>query len=139
MRYSIFIVPILLLSVMQSCGQIGNHQHKTIDQMEYREITHPTVRAAVTAWQQGDVKLWLSFFKVNPVLLDDGHSRDFKKFSSEAIGHEYFRSIDKVENKGLDIYGQFHSDNWGDFKTYFKFHLNEEGKIFKLEIGQANY
>jgi len=49
-------------------------------------------------------------------------------FSEEAIGNERFTSIDKVENNGLDVYGHFHSSQWGDFKTYFKFHLTGDGK-----------
>jgi len=39
----------------------------------------------------------------------------------------------------LSAYGQFHSDSWGDFKTYFKFHIDSEGQIYQLEIGQTNY
>lgn len=72
-------------------------------------------------------------------LYDDGNKRDFTKFSKDALGHEYFTNIDKVENNGLDIYGRFHSDKWGDFKTLFRFSINEEKKINRLDIGQANY
>lgn len=107
--------------------------------MEYETLSDKTVRSAIEAWQSGDAKAWLSFFTTDAKLLDDGHPRDFKKFSTEAIGHERFMSIDKVENNGRDIYGKFHSDTWGDFKTYFKFHLNEDGKFNQLEIGQAKY
>ncbi len=79
------------------------------------------------------------FFTADAKLFDDGNVRNLKKFSTEAIGHERFLSIDKVEDNGLSIYGHFHSDTWGDFKTYFKFHVNTNGKIDKLEIGQADY
>jgi hypothetical protein len=102
------------------------------------KITHPTVKAAMEAWQGKDLAKWLSFFTADAKLLDDGNPRDFKKFSAE-IGKERFTSINKVENGGLDIYGNFHSDQWGDFKTYFKFHLNAEGKFDRLDIGQANF
>jgi hypothetical protein len=129
----------LLLSSSQACMQVGNHTHKTIDQMEFNKISNPKVQAAIEAWQKGDAELWRSQFTADAQLLDDGHPRDFKKFSTEAIGRERFTSIDKVENNGLDIYGKFHSDTWGDFKTYFKFRLNEEGKFQRLEIGQAHY
>lgn len=71
-------------------------------------------------------------------LLDDGKPRDFQKFSTETIGSEHFTGIDKVENEGRDVYGPFHSDTWGDFKTFFKFHINEEGKVDRLEISQAD-
>lgn len=138
-NYFKYILPVLLLCSLQACGQIGNHNHQIIEQMEYEKIQNPKVQAAIEAWQQGDRKLWLSFFTTDANLLDDGHPRDFKKFSSEAIGHERFTSIDKVENNGLDIYGRFHSDTWGDFKTYFKFHLNGDDKFYQLEIGQVKY
>lgn len=132
-------LPILLLCSLMACGQIGNHKHKTVPQMEYEKISIQKVKSAIQAWQNGDPVLWFSFFTTDAKLFDDGHPRDFKKFSSEAIGHERFVSIDKVENDGMSVYGHFHSDTWGDFKTYFKFHLNASGKFCKLEIGQANY
>jgi hypothetical protein len=52
--------------------------------------------------------------------------------------HERFTSIDQVTNDGLNITGQFHSDQWGDFRTYFNFHLSSSGKIVRLDIGQAS-
>jgi hypothetical protein len=64
---------------------------------------------------------------------------DLKRFFEKALGHERFTSIDRVENGSMNIYGKFHSDQWGDFKTYFKFRLNAQGKIDRLEIGQASY
>lgn len=102
-------------------------------------IANPIVKAAIQAWQQGDRDTWLSFFAEDVVLLDDGHPRDFKTFSAQAIGHERFTSIDKVEDNNMSVYGKFHSDTWGSFKTFFKFHINAKGKITRLEIGQADY
>lgn len=107
--------------------------------MEYGKISNENVRASIEAWQKGDSKEWLSYFSKNTILLDDGHPRDFIKFSTEAIGKECFTSIDKVENNSMDIYGKFHSDTWGDFKTYFKFRIGKDGKFDQLQIGQANY
>ncbi|MDR0262386.1 MAG: hypothetical protein LBJ04_04095 [Sphingobacterium sp.] len=132
------ILPILLLCSLQACGQVGNHRHQAVTNMEYGKISNPKVKAAIEAWQKGDATMWLSFFTTGTKLLDDGHPRDFKKFSTEAIGHEHFTAIDQVEDNGMSVYGQFHSDTWGDFKTYFKFHLNASGKFDRLEIGQAS-
>lgn len=123
----------LLAGHLQACGQQGNHQHPESRTMQYETITHPVTKAAIEAWQQGDATRWRSLFT------DDGHPRDLHRFSTEAIGHERFTSIDKIEDNGLSVYGSFHSDTWGDFKTYFKFHLDAGGKIYKLEIGQAHY
>jgi predicted GNAT superfamily acetyltransferase len=106
--------------------------------MDTSKLTNELISKAFIAWQNGDGKTFLSFFTVDAKLYDDGNSRDFQKFVKEACGYEKFTSIDKVENSGLDIYGRFHTESWGDFKTYFKFHLNSEGKITRLDIGQAN-
>lgn len=57
---------------------------------------------------------------------------------NEACGYEYFTTIDIVENDGKEIYGNFHTESWGDFRTYFKFHFDADGKISRLDIGQAN-
>lgn len=82
-------------------------------------------------------KHFLAFFTADAKLFDDGSSRDFQKFVKDACGHEKFTSIDKVENNGLDITGNFHTESWGDFKTYFNFAINEDGKFSRLDIGQA--
>ena len=62
---------------------------------------------------------------------DDGNSHDFtdwceKEFFGSSLA--YLASIDKVEDRGLTIYGRFHSDQWGDFKTHLKFYV-DNGKI----------
>jgi len=101
-------------------------------------ISNATAKKAIDAFQSADKTTWLSLFTANAELFDDGNKRDFKKFSESAIGHERFTSLDKVENNGLTLYGKYHSDQWGDFKTYFTFHLNADGKITRLDIGQAD-
>lgn len=105
--------------------------------MDTGKLTNTTVKAAFDAWQKGDSKTFLSFFTADATLYDDGNPRNFQGFVKDACGHEKFTSIDKVENDGKDIFGHFHTESWGDFKTYFKFHLNAEGKINRLDIGQA--
>ena len=100
-------------------------------------LANPTVKAAIGALQKGDRKAWSALFEPGAKLYDDGAPRDFDKFARDALGHERFTSIDQVENNGLDLVGAFHSDRWGDFRTYFKFRLSASGKISRLDIGQA--
>lgn len=107
--------------------------------MDTSELINSTVKAALDAWQKGDRQTFLSFFTSDANLLDDGSPRDLHKFVKDACGHERFTSIDKVENNGLDVYGHFHTESWGDFKTYFKFRFDAGGKVDRLEIGQASY
>lgn len=136
------ITALIFTGSFATCGQgqgQGNTMDNKIQVMDTSKLTNSIVKAAFQAWQQGDSKLWLSFFTDKAQLLDDGRPRNFQQFSTEAIGHERFTSIDKIEDNGLSIYGRFHSDTWGNFKTYFKFHIDSNGKIDKLEIGQADY
>jgi hypothetical protein len=100
-------------------------------------LTNPTVRSAIDALQKGDKRAWSDLFEPGAELFDDGQPRSLDEFTKEAIGHERFTSIDQVSNNGLNIVGQFHSDRWGDFRTYFNFHLSPSGKIARLDIGQA--
>lgn len=107
--------------------------------MNTDKLSQTSVKKAIDALQHADSKAWFALFTYDAVLYDDGNKMNFRLFFEKALGHERFTSIDKVENNGLDVYGRFHSDQWGDFKTYFKFHINSDGKINRLDIGQASY
>ena len=100
------------------------------------KLTNPTVRAAVEALQKGDKQAWASQFSGHAKLFDDGNPRSLTAFTQEALGHERFTSIDRVESQGLHLIGHFHSDQWGDFISYFRFKLGPDGKIERLDIGQ---
>lgn len=114
--------------------QLQQYTKQNMDTTKLNE----TVKRAFDAWQNGDAESFISFFTPDAKLYDDGNARDFKKFVKDACGYEKFTSIDTIENEGRSISGQFHTESWGDFTTYFKFHLNPEGKFDKLEIGQVN-
>ena len=126
-----------------ACGQTTSKKEKSkseikTNKMDISKLTNKKVKSAFDAWQNGDSKTFLSYFTTDAKLYDDGNARDFSKFVKDACGHEKFTSIDKIENNGLDITGNFHTESWGDFKTYFKFHIDTEGKINRLDIGQAH-
>jgi len=105
--------------------------------MKTDTLTNPIVKAAIDALQKGDRKAWSALFEPNAELYDDGNPRSFKEFTRDALGHERFISVDRVENNGLDLTGAFHSEQWGDFPTYFRFQITSAGKISRLDIGQA--
>lgn len=105
--------------------------------MDTSKLTNETVKKAFNAWQSGDGKTFLSFFTVDARLYDDGSPRNLQNFVKEACGYEKFTTIEKVSNDGKHIIGNFHTESWGDFKTYFKFKVDEKGKFDRLDIGQA--
>lgn len=100
------------------------------------ENLNPMVKQAIQALQNGE-KLPGNLFTFDAEMFDDGIRRDLKSFARDAVGKEKFTSIDKVETDGCDVYGSFHSPQWGDFLTYFKFAVNGDGKIKWLDIGQV--
>ena len=63
--------------------------------------------------------------------------RSLKEFTHDALGHERFTSFDRVSPDGLEVVGKFHSEQWGDFRTFFRFHIGARGKIQRLDVGQA--
>jgi len=107
--------------------------------IDLSKLSNPKVKAAISALQNGDGNKWFPLFSEQVALYDDGNQLQFKNFFKKALGHERFISIDRVEDNGLTVYGEFHSDQWGDFKTFFKFQLDKNGKISRLDIGQASY
>ncbi len=100
-------------------------------------LRNPTVKAAIEAFQTGDRKAWSDLFDHDAELYDDGSPRSIDKFTRDALGRERFTSFTRVSSDGLEVVGKFHSEQWGDFKTYFRFHLGPEGKIHRLDIGQV--
>lgn len=105
--------------------------------MDSSKITNQTVKNAVEALQENNKSLWFSYFTDDAVFTDDGRKLDFKPFFENAFAHkEKFLSIDKVENDGTAIYGSFFAGQWGTFNVLFKFSVNSEGKISRLDIGQ---
>lgn len=139
-KLNLFTMLFVLICSFTACAQVyKNHKHENIKNMDTSKIKNTIVKQAVDAFQSSDVNKWISLFAEDAVLLDDGKPRDLKRFSTHAIKTENFTSIDKIEDNGNAVYGHFHSDEWGDFKAYFKFHFNEQGKINMLEIGQADY
>lgn len=127
---------------LSACSQPEKKDKKTQTQPENRmdtsKLINSTVKQAFEAWQNGDSQTFLSYFTASPQMTDDGNPRDFAGFVKAACGHEKFLTIDKVENDGKDIFGNFKAGQWGTFKVYFKFHQNAEGKFDKLDIGQAS-
>jgi hypothetical protein len=100
-------------------------------------ISNPIVRAAIEALQRGDRDAWSALFERHAQLFDDGTARSLDEFNREALGHERFTSLERIERGGLELEGGFHSDQWGDFRTVFRFTLSSAGKIIRLDSGQA--
>lgn len=129
------VLTILTALNLVACGQ--SNSSKKEQNMDLTVIKKENVRNAIQALQDGD-KSWYSYFTDNPEMTDDGNPKDFHKFFKGALGKEKFLSIDKVENNGKNIIGNFNAGMWGTFEVYFNFHENENGKFDRLDIGQTS-
>ncbi len=145
MKPKILLVVLMASLSFTACGQSGNKKStektntKTEQKMDLLKLTNENVKQAIEALQANNKTAWFSYFTDDAVFTDDGNTRDFKAFFDNAFNHkEHFLSIDKVENNGLDITGNFYAGQWGTFKVYFKFHQNENGKFDRLDIGQVS-
>lgn len=129
------VLTILITLNLVACGQSNSSKNEL--NMDLTVIKNENVRNAIQALQDGD-KSWYSYFTDNPEMTDDGNPKDFHKFFKGALGKEKFLSIDKVENDGKNIIGNFKAGMWGTFEVYFNFHENENGKFDRLDIGQTS-
>jgi len=106
--------------------------------MNKEELSNPIVKTAVTALHAGDRKAWLALFAPNAVLTDDANPRNYIEWSdSELFGKGNGRIID-IESEtanGLTINTRFHSNVWGEFKTFWTFEIQGD-KITRLDVGQ---
>lgn len=106
--------------------------------MDLHQLTDTTVRQAIEALQVHDKAGWYAHFTADAVFTDDGRTMDFRTFFDNAIAKkEKFLDIDTVSADGKQLHGRFFAGQWGTFRVYFKFHVNADGRIHQLDIGQA--
>jgi hypothetical protein len=106
--------------------------------LELDKIADQVVRSAIEAMNSRNQKQWYESFSDSRSFTDDGVPHDFTEWcEAELFGASltYLASIDKVEDAGLTIYGTFHSDQWGGFKTFLRFHV-ENGTITKMDVAK---
>jgi hypothetical protein len=109
--------------------------------LDLSAIGNPVVSSAIRALNSRDSKLWFDLFSEEPEFSDDGISRDLRKWCDEELfgsAQAYVIAIDKVEDGGLTFFARYHSDKWGEFKTFWRFEM-KDGKISKLDVGATDY
>ena len=107
--------------------------------MDLSKISNGTVKQAIESLQANDKEAFYSHFTTDAKFSDDGNERDFKAFFDNAFNHkEKFLTLDKIENGGKNIEGDFYAGQWGTFKVFFNFTLNSNDKIERVDIGQVS-
>lgn len=107
--------------------------------MNLDQITHPQVKSAIEALQNNDLEAWNAHFTEGAVFTDDGNKKDFDAFLENAFNHkERFLTLDKIEDGGMHLAGDFYAGQWGTFHVFFTFHENGDGKFSRIDIGQTS-
>lgn len=107
--------------------------------MNREDLSNPIIKTAINALYVGDRKTWLSLFAPKATLTDDGNKRNPIEWSDSELfgkGNGRLTAIDKEENNGLTVIALFHSNVWGEFKSYWTFELDGD-KITRLQVGQV--
>lgn len=137
MRAKLVILLLCSLS-FTACGQNKTKSSTNNNTMDLSQLTNPTVKSAVEALQANDINAWYAHFTNDAVFTDDGRTLGFKSFFDNAFDKkEKFLNLLSVENDGKNLVGDFYAGQWGTFKVFFHFHVNQEGKIHRLDIGQV--
>lgn len=103
------------------------------------EQLNPLVKAAIEAMNARDRDGWYALFSDDAVMTDDGEAHDFREWSDGELFGESGGSVtavESIEDDGRTLYARFHSDRWGDFRTFMKFQISGS-KITRLDVGQA--
>ncbi|MDG7020450.1 MAG: nuclear transport factor 2 family protein [Nitrososphaerota archaeon] len=104
-------------------------------------VSDPLARSAAEAVNSRDRERWFGLFADGATFSDDGVEQDLWRWCDEELfGRHtaYIVSVDKVEDGGRTFYARYHSDKWGDFKTFWRFAVRD-GKVSRLEVGATSY
>jgi hypothetical protein len=109
--------------------------------LDLSSLADPPVRSAAEALQMRDEGRWFDQFSANAGFSDDGIEHDLRSWCKEELfgpWRAHLISIDGVEDGGLTFYATYHSDKWGDFKTFWRFQT-ANGKISRLDVGATDH
>lgn len=110
---------------------------KTANNINWNQLTNPAIRTALEAQQKHDLTAWFAVFSDNPTFINDDKTEDFKQFFENAFNfHEKLLSIEKVDETGTHITGNYFGGKYGTYRISIRFRENSAGKLDYLEIKQ---
>lgn len=101
-------------------------------------LHNPAVRALVEAVNRGDRDAFLALLTPDAELTDDGTTRDLEEW----IDREIFTSnghmdVHRQNGDGTDLTVRYRNDTWGEMNTRWHFTVTDDGRISRIETGQA--
>lgn len=141
MKHALILLLSLCLLAQEVSAQKTKKRPTNVATQHIETVTNPLVKSAIVAINERDSQTWYALFTPATRLSDDGRELDFRQWSErELFGRSACRiiSVDKLADNGLSVYCLFHSDSYGDFKTFMRFQQAGD-KLTRLDVGQTNY
>jgi hypothetical protein len=102
------------------------------------EITDPAVRRLVDAINAGDRDAFFAGLTPDATMSDDGTERDLTEWVDREIFSANGRmSVEEVRDEGRSLTATYTNDTYGAMRTGWRFVVAEDGRIGRLETGQA--
>lgn len=100
-------------------------------------VADPTVRAFVTAINDGDRDAFFAVLTTDATMSDDGTDRDLVEWVDREIfdanGH---MDVESVKDDGRSLIANYRNDTYGEMRTAWRFVVSD-GRISRFETGQA--
>ncbi|MFG2399819.1 nuclear transport factor 2-like protein [Streptomyces lydicus] len=101
------------------------------------QLTHPAVRALVTALNAGDEQAFLATLTPDATMSDDGSDRALREWTGrEIFGSRGHMDVQSQSDDGLSLVADYRNDTWGTMRTRWRFTV-KDGKVSRFETGQA--
>lgn len=105
--------------------------------MEFSSLSNNAVKSALKALASKNLDAWYALFTDQVRLVENGKEGDFKTYFDEAMKYSArFLHVEKENNNGLEVIGEYFAGRGGRFRASFTFQQNEQGKLNHLEIQQ---
>lgn len=102
------------------------------------QLRNQSVRAIVTAINDGDRLGFYNTLATGAVLSDDGRPHDLTEWAEREIftTHGHFE-VESQSDDGLSLIANYRNDTWGQMRTRWAFTVDTYGKITRIDTGQA--
>ncbi len=101
-------------------------------------MIQPVVQQVIDAINTRDRERFFGAFTkpTNVVVTDDGRAQDFQTWAErEVFGAQNKLEVDTSDEAGLRVEGIYTSAQWGAFRTFWQFTLDENGTVTRLDVG----
>ena len=106
--------------------------------IQITRLSDPAVRAFVTAVNNHDHEGFMALLAPGATMADDGTERDLADWTDREIfsshGH---MEVENESDGGRRLVARYSNDMYGEMRTTWSFTVDDEGRITRIETGQA--